>query len=417
MPTVPSTSARFAALFRCIRKVFAFETVFTLFLFAGQFKADPRLAWIPIDLTASLFVLSVILGVSLVWNDRGRSKSSMYLIWTYLAFIIWTAISLLWTPGWEYASTKTFYMGTLVFGSLVAGSIISSDAMRFDRFIFCLVLVGLVYGTSTLFFAQVGAAGVVQGLGATNRIECSRATSLAVVIVFYWLISHRAFSMRILIEITIVGIGLIALLRSGSRGPLLATLAAFVSVLIMQIYSRGNRAFILKFLLVVGILAVFLSVFMMKTDYEEDFATLKRLKLIHENPLEARSAGARIQNYAVSWELIANNIILGSGVGSWPVLCGYGDERQYPHNIFLEVWVEMGLVGVLLFLIMICLALINLFRSENPRRALCFMLLVLALLNTQVSGDIPDNRILFAFMGLSARLGALQESSVSPFST
>ena len=44
------------------RGVFSFEVVFVLFIFAGLYKADPRLAWFPVDLTLLLFIVSVGFG-------------------------------------------------------------------------------------------------------------------------------------------------------------------------------------------------------------------------------------------------------------------------------------------------------------------------------------------------------------------
>jgi hypothetical protein len=41
------------------RGVMSFEVIFVLFIFAGLYKADPRLAWFPVDLTLLLFLVSV----------------------------------------------------------------------------------------------------------------------------------------------------------------------------------------------------------------------------------------------------------------------------------------------------------------------------------------------------------------------
>lgn len=83
------------------------------------------------------------------------------------------------------------------------------------------------------------------------------------------------------------------------------------------------------------------------------------------------------------------------------------DVRLYPHNIILELAAENGFVGVFAFLAMIGLA----FGKALPRlrfeegtakiankyvTTACFF----ALLNAMVTGDLNDNRMLFAMIAL-----------------
>ena len=83
---------------------------------------------------------------------------------------------------------------------------------------------------------------------------------------------------------------------------------------------------------------------------------------------------------------------------------GYGDIRSYPHNILLEIWFELGLPGLALFgaLIAVAVAALAPWRllHKCPWALLALALFTNALINASVSGDLNDNRLLFASMGL-----------------
>jgi O-antigen ligase len=100
-----------------------------------------------------------------------------------------------------------------------------------------------------------------------------------------------------------------------------------------------------------------------------------------------------------------NNPIFGNGVGSWPIYFDTLDERNYPHNILVEILTEFGLVGFLFF----CILLILVFRNIGSflksgqfyPAVLIFLLFLNTFINAFVSGDLPDNRVFFTMVGLA----------------
>jgi predicted neutral ceramidase superfamily lipid hydrolase len=123
-----------------IADIFSFETIFVLFLYAGRYKSDHRLEWIPVDLTAAFFVLSVIIGIVLLIRSKLIiQKDALILIILGTNFAIYSVISLLWTPGQVYAYQKAFYIMTLTMLPLYACAlIIGNEEKRFNRFLFML---------------------------------------------------------------------------------------------------------------------------------------------------------------------------------------------------------------------------------------------------------------------------------------
>lgn len=84
--------------------------------------------------------------------------------------------------------------------------------------------------------------------------------------------------------------------------------------------------------------------------------------------------------------------MIGQGAGGWSIAVGSGDVARHPHNLFLEVLVEGGLVGLILLVMLLATALrpVSMARLRTDPFALCsLMLFANAFLNAMVSGDLP----------------------------
>jgi O-antigen ligase len=84
---------------------------------------------------------------------------------------------------------------------------------------------------------------------------------------------------------------------------------------------------------------------------------------------------------------------------------GYTDARRYPHNIFLESLTEGGAVGLLLLCMLLGVGMTRLFSAnvfDEPQRLIVFLCFVNTFTNAQFSGDLSDNRSLFATIGFMA---------------
>jgi hypothetical protein len=85
-----------------------------------------------------------------------------------------------------------------------------------------------------------------------------------------------------------------------------------------------------------------------------------------------------------------------------PILYFNLDIHRHPHSLILELLAEFGLVGLVLFAALV-LVLVSLRRlREDPALMLAVMLCINAFINAMTSGDLPDNRNLFAMLGVLA---------------
>ena len=394
-------------LIHVVRFLFSCEFIFVLFLFAGRYKASPSLQWVPVDLTAFFFGLSVAMG-SLILLRRGFRvlRQSFNLVVIGLLFVVYVVTSMLWSPSSAYAQDKAFYIATLIFWPLIAAAlIIGYDRKRLRRFLVALGVFAVWMSLDNLAaYTQAGGWTYFAGLG-RQYVSIGRVIGLGVTLLLgYFLFFARGRWGKIAaLGLGVVMVGL--LLVAGGRSPLIATLAAGAVPLLVGWRFSSSGAFNLKRYVfplraVIGLGLATVGYLLMTGHLT---TTLERLvQAVGSDP--DSSTLARIGYYQASLSMWGESPLAGRGIGSWPVLMRFGDVQGYPHNIILEVLAELGLVGLLLFSALNGYALRTLgsrkLIRDDPLRMLVLMLYANALLNALASGDIPANRVLFAFLGL-----------------
>lgn len=119
------------------------------------------------------------------------------------------------------------------------------------------------------------------------------------------------------------------------------------------------------------------------------------------------SVAGRLDLYNEAFDLIQQAPLLGHGIGSFGYLTDYQGLSSYPHNIFLEILVNTGVVGLVLFLT--ALVPIGLYAIKRAWRregtwqdAFLAGLLGETLLRHQVSMSIVTGKVLFLSMGIIA---------------
>lgn len=115
-----------------------------------------------------------------------------------------------------------------------------------------------------------------------------------------------------------------------------------------------------------------------------------------------RSLGERVKMFEYAYSQPFDKIttfIFGNGFGSFGVNFTGIDQRGYPHNIVLEVFYELGIIGVFVFLIFLYLIIRKTFKNKN----VFLYIIIFTLLNALKSYTISDLWIQFAFLGCIVR--------------
>jgi O-antigen ligase len=194
--------------------------------------------------------------------------------------------------------------------------------------------------------------------------------------------------------LTLAALLAIVFYLSGSRGPLAALVPSLALWWILDPRRRGHVRLFVAVSASLAAIAALLWFITMGTVFGEspfaghDASNLARLVLLKGAAEHLGTAG---------W--------WGHGTGSFGPLIGLGDTRIYPHNIFLEIWVENGLFGLALFVAFL-LVVVRRWRegmrftgawSEEEGKQRDLMIRIagvqwfFALACAQFSGDLPQN--------------------------
>jgi hypothetical protein len=150
-----------------------------------------------------------------------------------------------------------------------------------------------------------------------------------------------------------------------SRNHIFNFLFLFTIIFLMSI-------FLTVIFLLFGLL--FFDGYLFETDFYSIYARLELVKLLQDFDFQ---------------------FLKVSGLGSFLYLILGEDVTYYPHNIFLEIFFELGIIDLFLFSIM----LFFFFKFFKPDiiNLLCLFFLISSL----VSGDLPGNNYFFILLYLS----------------
>ncbi len=391
----------------------SFEFVFAAFINAGHYKGSKALAWVPVDLTALTFGVSLFVAlVILAYRGLRVPRASLPILGFGVLFIVYAVGSLIWSPSHVYGMQKAEFLGTLNLWALVAPAVvIAADRGRERRFIVFLFAFSLLIGINAgLMSADTAGRQTLNVLGG-DYLGVGRAVGAGTAIALAVLLAPRIGAVVRVVALGLFLASLWLLILGGGRGPFMAAVVASLIPLILGVRLGPPGFVIVKRYMpwALALVIVVAAVTVVLGQGPNPPQTLSRLQVLSTESMGGSSAATRFSWYGTSIRLWEQRPVFGYGVGSWPVLMGFRDARNYPHDIFLEILVENGGLGLLLFVGMLVAGLASLAPwrtiSSDPWRVLLLMLFVNALINSMISGDLPDNRFLFAATGMLAFVG------------
>ena len=117
---------------------------------------------------------------------------------------------------------------------------------------------------------------------------------------------------------------------------------------------------------------------------------------------ELTTLKARGHIYECAKEIILNNLLFGKGLfGDREALRIVSGVTTYVHNIFLEIWIDFGLIFGTFFIIAVLFLLIRgLFnRNTNCRNLVCYFI-PMGFIKLFVSGSYLQEPFFFILMGI-----------------
>jgi hypothetical protein len=372
--------------------------VLAAFLFAGDLKADPRLAWLPVDLTLLTgAALCATLAVRFLRGARLRAPGAAALVGAWYLGCVPGLFQAADTP-YGLQKVATLFSFTLL--SSLAPMLLLEEDRDLVRAVnamaaFCLAIAlgGLLGGG-----AGTGPAQRLQAFGA-GTISLGRAAGLLFTYATLVLAGDAPLPGLTFAVVAVAGV---AAVFSGSRGPLLAALAALVLALGAG-RARLGRGRIRLLGAAGGFLALLGSTLSLAPQ-----GSLRRVQAFlrgeygsseqyRVNALQGAWSLVGDHPWGIGWARFADRVDPERGVG-----------RQYPHNLLAEVTLESGWACGALTLGVLAAALASAWSvSSRPGGRIALAGTAFYLTNALVSGDVNDNRPLFMFVSSALVLPAL----------
>jgi O-antigen ligase len=401
-----------------LRSLVSFEALMVLYMFAGLYKADPRFAWLPADATALFCALSVLVGSFIIVRNPIHKKR-LSVVFAMVCLVTWLWVSLMWSPSRIYGPQKVMEMTTVLWATIAGALIIAPNPERVRR-LFTMILLLALWGAvdAVLMYWESGGGTyrimTVEGEELSAHLILGRICAPGALVALSGWLYGRGRVMGWLCLGLFLALGF-ALAIGGGRGALLS--AALPLLIPIGLAVRPTRRKIRYFRPLLAVLVLLLAtaggLALYATLTGQRLATLDRMERLAEgNP--------RTKHYATWVEVWPQAPLLGHGTGSWPLLRGMSDRQNYPHNLFLEILAENGVVGLVLFLALLGAALrpVSLERLRCDPQALCAMMLFTSTLsNAMTSGDLPNNRAVFLMVGVLALCAVRPIRTAAPVDT
>lgn len=330
----------------------------------------PSYLFIMIILVISLFSISN--------NLLTISKSSLKLV--FFLFFIWILYSLNYTPSVIASKQKaieifynTIFPVLLIEFFFLFSKSKTIDFKSFETHLlkYSYLLLWFVF-LGYLLFRKADIGGRYTLPGVDNVIWFSRFVGMLLLII---LCCDKLKNSNYVLYLCSIFIAVFLMYGSGSRGAIMSVLIVYF---VKQSYLKSKKRIFLQ-MTVIGLFITmgfyFIGGYVFETNFYSLYARLDLFEFFFDYDLQ---------------------YLKGTGIGSYSLFFLGEDVIYYPHNIFLELFFENGLIGLFLF----CLILYIFFDSFKYN--IIFFLALFYFITSLVSGDIPGNNNLFILLFFSA---------------
>ena len=379
------------------------EILLLLFIYSGLLKGYLLFLGtsFPIDVTVfTLILIFVKFGFDSIIKKKTIvfSKSYENSIFLLVLFYLWIIFTLIYTPSIHYSFQKAGFFGL----NFIAFSLpLLHGNVNVKKFIKGFIIISISCGLAYLpfqFLYQLGEMSLtpIDQLDSVSGMYLQIGEYLGLSLVLC-VTSKRLWKSN-LIQYLIGWTCFIILILIGARGPLIFVVIIVIFTLIININLKFNFIFSIDSYIKIVIVSILVFVIYSYNSQYIDVLferTFSRFMVLSENDSSNKSAIARIEFLEVSFHHIFKNPIVflfGNGIGSFGILVFNEDIRAYPHNIFLEIFFELGFLGILIFFFWIFFSIKNM---KGKNQFISILVLIYLCMNFLKSSSIIDIRLFF----------------------
>jgi len=394
-----------------IKSLFSKEAILAFYLVSGEIKIIYPLLYIsniPDITLISAMLLVLIMIYDMQYTLKQISIKHLELIVILILFYFFIIFSLGYSSSDAYSLTKSVNFGTVVLAFLFP---LLTQKFNKDFFIHSLTLFIFIISIIFLNFyiSYINRDNLlVLNMSSEEVVKLtvgylSIAILNGIIILYYFFKKNQIFWIQWSIVIT----AFIFLVASGGRGPLLIVLLILGVYLFYQLILSLICFKIKKLILPIVVVSTLIGGFflLVSTNNIESNSrvfklfknSMERFETLQNSQGGGKSAYSRVLYMKFSIDKINQQPIWGYGIGSFGFEYNNIDEKDYPHNIFLEVWFELGIVPLLLFL----LFFYTVYRHILSVKCYwCMVIYFYFFLNILKSDSLIDIRMLASFFGV-----------------
>ena len=394
------------------------EFILALFYLSGFLKSFLLFYDVPLPIDFTLLATLLLLTSLLFQFKRFQTSysSNVILSMSFLLLLyIWMVMTLAYTPSIEYSKEKTQLFSLNIIAFLLP--ILLRD-FSFKVFFRIVVTISFLLSIHYVYLFNQFLIGIYsketfEGLK-SFYLNCALIVGLHSLVLIF--IKEPVFKKKG-IDYFFAVFGVFLLLFLGARGPLLAFFVFLILYFLFKLFrlvpipmfSIKKDIFSFRSVMVVNGV-VFLLITLTSRFYSSFLLLLERtiyrtnliLGIGKQEADMGSSVNVRVEQVNLSIDYIfenSSNFLFGSGIGGFGIIESGTDSRAYPHNVFLELWFELGIVGLLLFILFLFFAL----RGKGGLSYFGIILLAYILFNISKSNSIVDLRVFFVIFAFYAR--------------
>jgi O-antigen ligase len=293
---------------------------------------------------------------------------------------------------------------------MMAGALLADSDKGFRGLMVSLTIVVVAaYVTHFIFLTsgRVNLTGLERWSELGSPILQARFSG-AGVLVFVYLASARRSRIGLPVWLAGLGAGLLIMILTASRGPLLSL---FLAVL----FTYALRVKKLMAGMLVGAVVV-VTAYVILTQFAPQAVRDRLLVKTTHDP----TGTGRMGIYEVALQIALDSPLTGIGTSSFSTQYGTGEESAvHPHNLFLELFVGHGILGLAAAIVLTLMLATYIFRCVKARPVLgarcdfAMSLVIYGFVNAMFSADLGGQDVLYFGAGMLVgltRLAAQREA-------
>ncbi len=344
---------------------------------------------------SSLLGIVVVLTTALVVYRERRVAVPPPLFFALFAFAVLQLISFWWSIRYSVSIERGQTLLQLVAMVWIVGEL--ADGPRRFFGLMQAYLLGAVVVAFFLIQAYLSGQALESYRYAPEDFSLNgSAIMLAIGISFALILVHQREPARFLyLNIAFVPLAMFAVVLTGSRSGFIATVLALLGIVLV---IGGQRA-LQRVVWSTAILSAFVVLFFAVSSDQQLEENVKRISFASETSSLATLTG-RTTIWSAGIDSFQESPFLGKGGGTFPLAVRdeLGSPRA-PHNLFISVAVEGGIVGLVVIVIALLAALVPTLRVRGILRAL-FVILFLVVLEMAFIANVDTNKVVWFVLAL-----------------